>query len=68
MHRLQRLVRELHQLFGMRAGLLESWGLLQHAQADGQRGERLAGLVVQLAGDALALILLCREHLPRERL
>src|SRR5579883_1094914 len=45
------------------------WGgtLLDHAEPDQQRGQRLRRLIVQFARDALAFLLLCRENLPRER-
>src|SRR3972149_2796913 len=51
---------------GAGAGLVEVSGLPDLGQPQRERGERLARLVVELPGDAPALLLLRRDHLIDE--
>ena len=63
MDRVERPGRQLAQLGHLGADLGRVLEALEHLQADDQRGQRLAGVVVQLAGDPLALFLLGADDL-----
>ena len=62
-HGFERFGGQLAQLVDLAAHFWCGARLLEDLQANQQRGQRLGGLVVQLAGDALALVLLGRQHL-----
>ena len=62
-HRFERFGGQLAQLVDLAAHLRRGARPLEDLQADQQRRQRLRRLVVQLAGDALALVFLGRQHL-----